>query len=138
MRRIIFAAFLFCFIQTYAKTPIPEALLNAKTAFVKNTGAEDKDFAKFCAALKKWGRFELVEDIRSADIVISLYTGIGVRNMQNPSVSGGGVYSLNVRVNYIRITDALADTTLWSDETPGTGKNPEILVSNLKDKMKKK
>ena len=64
MRRMMFTAFLFCFIQTYAKTPIPEALLNAKTAVVINEGAEGKDFDKFCKRLKEWGRFELVQDQR--------------------------------------------------------------------------
>ncbi len=71
MRRMIFVAFLFCFIQAYAKTPpIPESLLNAKTAYVVNRGASVKDFERLCSLLKEWGRFELVQDPKSADIII--------------------------------------------------------------------
>jgi hypothetical protein len=133
---MMFAVFLFCFIQSYAKPPIPEALWNAKTAVVKNGGADSKDFTKFCDALKEWGRFEFVQDKRKADIVITLSTGVGNRNMERPD--GGGVISLEVLINYIRIIDARDDTMLWSDETEGGDKNPKLLVSYLKSKMKKK
>ncbi len=138
MRRMIFVAFLFCFIQAYAKTPpIPEALLNAKTAFVGNEGAEAKDVEKLCKLLKEWGRFELVQEQKGADIVITLSTQIHSQTVQMPNVQlGGGVTSVQILVSFIRILDARDGTLLWSDES--NSKDPGQLVSKLKSKMKKK
>jgi hypothetical protein len=145
MRKMTFAVFLFCFIQTYAKTPIPEALLNAKTAVVNNAGAEDKDFARFCEALKEWGRFEFVQDRGKADIVITLSADIQNRNIQIPNttagaggVFAGGVRSQPVIINLINIINARDNTPLWSDETSVDSKDPKRLVANLKNRMKKK
>jgi hypothetical protein len=140
MRRIIFAAFLFCLFQAYAKTPpIPEALLNAKTAFVVNGGADDKDFDKLCKRLKDWGRFELVQDPKKADIVITIYTRVERQIVQMPNIGmGGGVNSVQVPINYLRIVDARVGAELWSDKTSGRSKDPRKLVNNLKNKMKKK
>jgi hypothetical protein len=137
MRRMMLAVFLFCFIPTFAKTPMPEALLNAKTAFVNNIGTEDKDFTKFCDALKKWGRFELVQDRMSADIVIKLYAEVKTRTIELPGI-GGGVQSEKVLVNCIRIVNARDDIQLWFDETSGDSKDPKQLVDKLKNKMKQK
>ena len=133
--------FIFCCIQAYAKTPIPEALLNAKTALVRNVDAQEKDFDKFCEALKKWGRFELVQDRKSADILITLSAGFGIQNIERPvrvethsSSSIDRLQSLQVQIYSIRITNARDDASLYSDKTP---ENPKSLVSNLKRKMKK-
>jgi hypothetical protein len=64
--------------------PIPSALLAAKTAFVSNAGADsglfpepftgdpDRGYAEFYAALKSWGRFTLVDDPASANLVFQL------------------------------------------------------------------
>jgi hypothetical protein len=141
MRRMLPVVFLFCFIPTYAKTPIPEALLNAKTAIVENSGAEAKDFARFCEVLKEWGRFEIVQNRAKADIVITLSAGVENRNIQMPNAGGGmagGVVSQDVLINYIHIANLADNAPLWSDKTPGDSKDPKILVSNLKNKMKKK
>ena len=140
MRRMIFVAFLFCFFQAYAKTPpIPEALLNAKTAFVVNRGASVKDLEKLCNLLKEWGRFELVQDQKSADIVITISTQMQDRIVQAPNVGiGGGTTTIKGLVNYLSILDARDGTELWSAETSGDSKDPRQLVSNLKNKMKKK
>jgi hypothetical protein len=134
----MFALFLSCFTQTYAND-IPEALLNAKTAFVDNAGAEDKDFAKFCKALEEWGRFELVQRRGDADIAITLSAALRDRNVQQPSIGsyGGGVRTQQVLVNCIRIADARFDTFLWSGENRDS-KDPKGLVADLKNKMKKK
>jgi hypothetical protein len=140
MRRMMFAVALFCFIQTYAKTPIPEALLNAKTAVVRNDGATDKDFDKFCKLLKEWARFEFVQNREKADIVITLSTQLQTRTIQLPNVGGGfgGVTSQEILISYIHIFSAGDDTPLWSDKTSGGSSDPQQLVLNLKNKMKKK
>jgi hypothetical protein len=138
MRRIMFAAFLFCFIQTYAKTPIPEALLNAKTAVVINQGSDAKDFEKFCTLLSEWGRFELVPDSGKADIIIRLSTKLEIKTVQMPSTAGGlgGMNTQQVIVSTVNITNARDGSQLWTGETPS--KNPKNLVSDLKNKLKTK
>lgn len=140
MKRMMFAFFLFCFIPTYAKTTIPETLLNAKTAIVKNQGALEKDFVKLCDALKKWGRFEFVEDRANADIIIQFSADIKTRNVQIPSIGSGmgSVQSQQVLVNCIRILNAKDNTSLWSDETSVESNDPRQLIAKLKSKLKKK
>jgi hypothetical protein len=138
MRRMMFTAFLFCFIQAYAKTPIPEALLNAKTAVVINEGAEGKDFEKFCKLLNEWGRFEFVQTRGAADIVIKLSVQLQSRTVRLPNTGGGfgGMTNQQVIVSYMRIFKTEDDAQLWTDEIPS--KDPKNLVTNLKNKMKDK
>jgi hypothetical protein len=140
MKNIMLVALLFCFVPSYAKAPIPEALLNAKTAVVKNDAALEKDFARFCEALKEWGRFELVPDRASADIVIWLSVDIKTRNVEIPSIGGGmgSVQSQQVLINRIRILNARDDTVLWTDDTSVDSKDPKQLISKIKSKLKKK
>ena len=140
MRRMIFVAFLFCVIQAYSKTPpIPEALLNAKTAFVNGGVAEVKDFEKLCKLLEEWGRFQLVQDAKGADIVITISTQLHSRVVQIPTAGmSGGFNTIQVLINYLRIFDARDGTLLWSDETSDYSRDPRQLVNKLKDKMKKK
>jgi len=136
MRKMMFAIFLaFCFTQTYAKDPIPEALVKAKTAVVENARAEQKDIDKLFEALKKWGRFELVQDKAKADIVITL-----TRDMKEQMVNGPGgrMQNLQVLINRINIFKTDDNTLLWSDETSNYSKDPKALVSNLKNKLKDK
>lgn len=137
MRKIMFAVFLFCFTQTYAEK-IPEALWNAKTAFVRNDGADAKDFDKFCTLLMEWGRFEFVQDRGKADIGITLSTRLEYRTVQLPSTGGGlgGVTSKQVIISYLRVISAQDDSVLWSDQIES--KNPKGLVQKLKSKLKKK
>jgi hypothetical protein len=139
MRRMIFVAFLFCFIQVYAKTPppIPEALLNAKTAFVKNGGAQPKDFEKLCKLLKEWGRFELMQDQKGADIFITISGRIQNRTIEGYGINGG-VTTVQELINYLKILDTRSGEELWSDETSAGSSDPRQLVSNLKNRMTKK
>ena len=139
MRRAMFAVLLFCFIQAYAKDPVPEALVNAKTAVVRNTGAEDKDFDKFCKLLKEWGRFEIVQERSKADIVMALSTQLQTRTIRLPNTGGGfgGVQSQDVLITHISISSTRDDSVLWSDHTTDS-KDPSPLISNLKKNLKKK
>ena len=141
MRKLMLAAFLFCLIQAYGKEKdaIPEALMNAKNAFVVNQGSLPKDFEKLNKVLKEWGRFELVSDPKGADIIIALSSQSQVKTVQMPSTAGGlgGVNSQQVMISYIRITSTNDGTLLYSAETTESG-DPKQLVVNLKNRMKKK
>jgi hypothetical protein len=64
--------------------PVPQALLNAKTVFISNAGADsglfphpfsgdpDRPYHQFYSAMQSWGRYEIVGDPSLADIVIEL------------------------------------------------------------------
>lgn len=64
--------------------PVPPALLNAKTVFISNAGADsglfphpfsgdpDRPYNQFYAAMQSWGRYEIVGDPSQADVVIEL------------------------------------------------------------------
>jgi hypothetical protein len=64
--------------------PVPPALLNAKTVFVSNAGADsglfphpfsgdpDRAYNEFYAAVQSWGRYQLVGEPSEADVVFEL------------------------------------------------------------------
>ena len=64
--------------------PVPPALLNAKTAFISNAGADsglfphpfsgdpDRAYNEFYAGVQSWGRYQLVRDPAEADLVFEL------------------------------------------------------------------
>jgi hypothetical protein len=64
--------------------PVPSALLNAKTVFISNAGADsglfphpfsgdpDRPYNEFYAAMQSWGRYQIVGDPSQADVVFEL------------------------------------------------------------------
>lgn len=64
--------------------PVPPALLNAKTVFISNAGADsglfphpftgdpDRPYNEFYAAIQSWGRYQIVGDPSDADVVFEL------------------------------------------------------------------
>jgi hypothetical protein len=65
--------------------PVPPPLLNAKTVFISNAGADsglfphpfsgdpDRPYNAFYAAIQGWGRYQLVSDPSDADLVFELH-----------------------------------------------------------------
>lgn len=70
--------------QTVASAPVPPELTTATRVFISNagadsglfpspfTGAPDRAYNEFYAAIKDWGRYQLVADPASADLVFEL------------------------------------------------------------------
>ena len=64
--------------------PVPPALLNAKTVFISNAGADsglfphpfsgdpDRAYNEFYAGIQGWGRYQIVTDPSEADVVFEL------------------------------------------------------------------
>ncbi len=64
--------------------PVPPALLNAKTVFISNAGADsglfphpfsgdpDRPYNQFYAAMQNWGHYQIAGDPSEADIVFEL------------------------------------------------------------------
>lgn len=138
MRRLVWLAVFFCFTQSYAGSNLPETLINAKTAYLRNDGAEGKDFEKFCALIREWGRFEIVEFSDKADVRITLSTQLQFKTVRMPSTGGGlgGINSQQVITSYLRIINVKDDVSLYSDQIES--KNPKGLVQKLKSKLKNK
>jgi hypothetical protein len=79
--------------------PVPPALLNAKTVFISNAGADsglfphpfsgdpDRAYNEFYAGLQSWGRYQVVTDPSEADVVFELQliapNGPSAPNKQN-------------------------------------------------------
>ncbi len=138
MRKVMLTVCLVCLASIFANSAdIPEALLIAKTAYVQNSGAREKDHKKLCEAMKKWGRFELVQDQQNADIFVALSSSLESRPMERPGAGGSMMTNVQVIINRIRIINARDGAVLWTDETTAYDSDPKILVSNLKGKMKK-
>jgi hypothetical protein len=123
MRHLLGFALLFPIVVFAKELPLPEILLNAKTALVVNDSAAKGDFKKFCNKLKKWGRFTLVQDRDSADIIISLSNGTNRKDAWNgwrdPRLM---VRSISWKTNIIYIHGRYG-TELYSDQTGEDGKD---------------
>ena len=79
--------------------PVPPALLNAKTVFISNAGADsglfphpfsgdpDRPYNEFYAAVQSWGHYQVVGDPSDADVVFELHlvapNGPSTPNKQN-------------------------------------------------------
>jgi hypothetical protein len=138
MRKAVWFAILFLFAQSFAASKLPEALLNAKTAYLRNDGSEAKDFEKFCALIQEWGRFEIVQSMDKADISIALSTQLQFKTVRLPNTGGGfgGINTQQVITSYIRITSVKDAASLYSDQVES--KNPKSLVQSLKSSLKNK
>ena len=188
MRYLISFALLFPMVVFAKDPPLPDALLNAKTAFVEkvvtaqesfdkycrasraNADAKDKNleksckslkasakadkklFDKFCKELNKWGRFTLVQDRRSADVLILLGRSMRTTMIKTAAAvtdySNGPSTQVSVRIDasssvyrpetieevHFNVRDGRNNVLLYSDQQGGPGK----LVLNLKKKMEQK
>jgi hypothetical protein len=82
--RCCFAALLFVSLigTSYAKAkhaPLPSELLSAKTVFLVNKTGYQNALDTAYDQFQKWGRFSIVQDQNSADIVVVLIHDSGMR-----------------------------------------------------------
>src|SRR5277367_2526099 len=80
--------------------PVPQALLNAKTVFISNAGADsglfphpfsgdpDRPYNAFYAAIQSWGRYQIVGDPSEADLVFELHL-VAPNGPSSPSKQNG-------------------------------------------------
>jgi hypothetical protein len=80
--------------------PVPPALLNAKTVFISNAGADsglfphpfsgdpDRPYNEFYAGVREWGRYQIVGDPSEADIVFELHL-VAPNGPSNPNKQNG-------------------------------------------------
>lgn len=103
--------------------PVPPALWNARRVFVSNAGADsglfphpfsgdpDRGYSEFYAAIKSWGRYELVADPNDADLVFELHLA-APNGPQNPSKQNGAADPLPMF--RLVILDRKSHYVLWA------------------------
>ncbi len=99
--------------------PVPPQIATAKKVFISNTGGEsfaqvtkqtafsggpDRPFDQFYAAMKDWGRYELVSSPGDADLIFVFAWTTNGLGQEDPSF---GKLSLRIR-------DPKTDVILWS------------------------
>jgi hypothetical protein len=105
--------------------PVPDRLMEARSAFVVNGGVWFKVFDKFYAELAEWNRFRLVQRKEDADITILLSSAPG-------ELFGAGGSESKF---YMRISDTRDGTPLWADttrEARSVSNSGKRLVANLR------
>jgi hypothetical protein len=58
--------------KEFPAAPLPAAVTNAKTVFLVNGGGSSLAFDAFYAAMKDWGKYQIVGSPEAADLVITL------------------------------------------------------------------
>jgi hypothetical protein len=106
-------------------------ILAAKTAYFDNQTGSDAVEKNALAQLKKWGKFQLVDDPKKADLVFLLsadpyrggnilYSGGQTGTIENGHVTEDSVPSYNkqspTRYAYLTVIDPKTGSSLWSDK----------------------
>ena len=103
--------------------PVPPAIFSARKVFLSNTGADsglfphpfsgaqDRAYNQFYAAMQKWGRYELVGDPEEADLVFELRL-TSPNGPANPDKQKGA--SDPVPIFRLEIVDRKSHYTLWA------------------------
>jgi hypothetical protein len=110
---------------------LPAKILSAKFIFFEDRTGADRVGNKALERLKKWRRYQIVQDPKKADLVILLsadpYNGgyILTAGGQTGSMGSGGNLDLDpvpnynraapTRVAYLTVIDAQTGVSLWSD-----------------------
>ena len=116
--------------QTQKEISNPQAIASAKTIYFEDKSGVDAVGKKASAELSKWGRFQIVQDPKKADLIILLSTDPGQGG--NLIVSGGQTATIDsqghveedrvpsfhkldpARHAFLTVTDARSGASLWS------------------------
>jgi len=133
-------------------------IVSARSAFFKNQTGSDEVGKNAVAELKKWGKFQLVDDPKQADVILLLSADpyrngdIVFASGQTGSVENGHITEdrvpnynkqLPTRYAYLTVIDPKSGDNLWSDTHQWggllTGYNSvgARLVRELQKQMKK-
>jgi hypothetical protein len=107
--------------------PLPSQIFTAKKVFISNVGKEflpgiwsggpDRTYNEFYAAIKMWGRYDLVATPADADMVLEI-------SFSNPIAWVGGGSSSNTPHFCLVLLDPKTHITLWT-------LNEETSISHL-------
>jgi hypothetical protein len=141
-------------VKQVPKSPLPEMVQTAKTAFLTNGGGTPLGYDEFYAEIKKWGRFELTASPSQADIVIELKYAIEDKGQHTGSAYNSytkqtTVYSYDVTDPQLilSIFDPKTGALLWSttdhrrlarrakNQDKEVVKSADRLIGELKERM---
>jgi hypothetical protein len=101
------------------QAPIPPQILAAKKAFIANAGGDemanndprfsgrsDRAYNEFYAAVKSWGRFEIVGSPAEADLLLEVRQSVSAGPGSGPGASYVPLFRLKIR-------DARTQALLW-------------------------
>jgi hypothetical protein len=101
--------------------PLPAVIINAQRIFLSNGGGSDLAYDAFYAAMKKWGRYQVVGSPEQADLIVELSyqvenLGTRVWSATNTYNNTTQVYSRQVVDPKLILTiyDARSKNSLWS------------------------
>ena len=135
-----FRSFVFCFIfltlqlatlvaqskPTEPPTaPVPEQILSAKRVFIANaggdemapddpifTGGPDRAYNEFYAAVKSWGRFEIVGSPAEADLVLEIRQE--TQTVALGGKAGGFTGGSDIPLFQLKVSDPKTNVLLWA------------------------
>jgi hypothetical protein len=130
MRRLALLLSLFAISTSWAATkndvapaPLPSVIVNAKTVFLVNNGA-NLGYDAFYAEMKNWGKYKIVGSPEEADLIIELAYRVeqgGIKIWSSTSSYAGGAQVQSVVVLpqlVLTIYDAKSKNVLWSISDP--------------------
>ncbi len=86
---MISSAFLMAQSEAVPAAPIPSQILTAKKVFISNAGVgTDRNYNEFYAAIKSWGRYELVAAPAGADLVMEINFSSQITGVSGSKESG--------------------------------------------------
>lgn len=129
MRRLLITGLLMVATYSFAgksrkdvpAAPLPAAVVNAQKAFLTNGGGSDLAYDAFYAAMKNWGKYQLVGSPDEADLIIELayhveHDGTRVWSSNNTYNGTTQVHSAQIVDPQLLLTiyDAKSKNSLWS------------------------
>jgi len=113
------------------QAPIPRALLTAKRAYLLNEAGDLKRFDSLADELRKWGRFELVDQKDNADVLIVF--GKIVKGQAGSARNSG--YVAPVERVTLEIRDRTDESLLWREETGPLFSPEQRLTKHLRERL---
>lgn len=147
MKTLLSGALLFCigtFVVAGTHAPLPKKLIDAKTVFLDNRTGKADIGDKAYDELTKWGRFKVVDDVKTADVVFVLSTetwSAGTYTYGSVSDSGNISATSVARssgTTYLTVFDSEGHQ-IWADSRDwGRYKSATRgIIKNLRDRMEK-
>lgn len=114
--------------QASVAAPVPSQIITAKRVFISNaTGevmvagvASNPTYDEFYAALKSWGRYELVSTPADADLIFEIHFTVG---MGPTSIINGSGSLSKVMQFHVIVLDPKTHVLLWEITQPLQGAN---------------
>ena len=137
-----------CFPKNHA--PLSKKVLSAKTVYIENHGSA-KGGDKATQELKKWGRWEIVEDRTKADLVLVLTSQEGESSTGHtqtydptpaPGMGGAGTWKYGTTTSssagseHLELVDPKTGTSMYSDTQVSVHKTIAELRKRIEEQEK--